>query len=173
MDQGNQVVTKAAAAGGLIVLVVAVAFLCLRSPDHPEEQVSSSTQGHSHPSVDDRAARVVGLLELDPELDEEAAAALTLESDRILEDLAARDVRNPGRQLRFELDEVEVGEAGLRAYHEDHRERFGGRSFEESRDAVEQLLRYRQLRQQYAQVDGHTVTSAEEAAAGSIEQTNP
>ena len=93
--------------------------------------------------------RVERLWMVDPCLSQEEVEALIEESDRFEAALADAGVTDADLFLRHEIARVEVSEEELYEYYESQRERFGDRSFEESRSSLESLVRLRKVRETY------------------------
>jgi len=135
-------------ASGLL-LVLLVVFFVQPNRSEPRSDIPTYTSTSAmamEPSPSKRAddlARTLAWLE------DGQAHELVAESDEILQAVEEQGVVNTGRFLRHELNRIEVTEDDMRLCYEEEREHFGDRSFEESIEALDRLVRYRKLREQY------------------------
>jgi len=85
--------------------------------------------------------RAVNIRSLRSNLSDLEVQHLIGESDLVRAGLEARGVADVGQLLQDRLGEIQPEDGALRAYYEAHRAHFGRRSFEQSRYALEQLVR--------------------------------
>lgn len=129
--------TRTIAALGLAGALLAAITVARSSRDErPSLPSSPSPSLEASARNEERTARVTTLRLENPALDAQQADALTEQSDRMQETLDALGERD----VRTLLRETEVSETEARAYFEDNRALFGGRSFEASRVAIERLV---------------------------------
>ncbi len=107
----------------------------------------ATTSGPEDPAPPPEAAargrRAFTLHDARPSLSREEVEQHLDASDRVLRDLADAGVDDVATEIRRRMNSVEVTEAERRAFYDEHRERFGGRSYERSRAVVDRLLRIR------------------------------
>ncbi len=102
-------------------------------------------------SVARRQRRIEQLRVIDRSLTESEAIELVDESDRILSSLQRDGIHDVDLTLRHEVLDTEVSDEELREYFEQHRVRFGDRSFEESRNVLATLVRLQKTRQAHGE----------------------
>jgi hypothetical protein len=122
------------AAGLLLVAALLGGRAIRRAADDPV--ASGGPAAVDADAASRRAARVARMMLEAPSLDSQQAGELADRSDRMVERLAARGEPDVRRMLRTTV----VSEADARAYFEEHRALFGGRSFEASRLSVDRLV---------------------------------
>jgi hypothetical protein len=124
--------TRTAAAVVTAALLGAYATWRIPQDTHAPTAPPAATSEAAHK----RAARITRMMLEDPALDRDEAGKLADRSDRMEARLAADGEPDVRRMLR----DTHVSEQDARAYLDEHRALFGGRSFEASRLSIDRLL---------------------------------
>lgn len=82
-------------------------------------------------------------------LSDQQARDLAQRSDRFREELEQEGIVDVDLYLRHEINDISVTDEELLEYYELHRSRFGERSFEESRAALESMVRLKKIRESH------------------------
>jgi hypothetical protein len=124
--------TRTAAAVVTAALLGAYATWRVRQDTHAPTAPPAATSEAAH----QRAARVTRMMLADPALDRHEAGKLADRSDRMEARLPVAGEPDVRRMLR----DMHVSEQDARAYFDEHRALFGGRSFEVSRLSIDRLV---------------------------------
>lgn len=81
-----------------------------------------------------------------PEADPSTVERFLAESDGIRARLAASGVDDASGYVRSRLESLMPSDADLRRYYDEHRAMFGSRGFDESKEAIDRLVRIQMLR---------------------------
>lgn len=137
--------------GGTLVLVAA---LLLSTRDRPSEDAPEPAAVAEAPAAsdsDDRArarVRAMAIATLRKDLSLEQAELSVAESDLLVTRLRRKGVEDVAEHVQLRLAQVSPTEEQLHLYYEQHRTLFGRRSFEESRPAVDRLVRIQLVREE-------------------------
>jgi hypothetical protein len=122
---------------GLVITAALGAYAILRGSEDTNAPIEPSRAPTAASSAaQQRASRVARMILENPALDSDGAGKLADESDRLKARLEARGEPDVRRMLR----DTRVSEAEARAYFDEHRAVFGGRSFEASRLSIDRLV---------------------------------